>query len=67
MFVLTERGFRRLVRGEPISVEGETEIKISDSIGWVKMFRAILDAIAPPLPPDPVEAREFLPRSGRRR
>jgi hypothetical protein len=78
-FVIDEPAFRRLVAGQPLTVEG-VEITISPMIGWVRLTRAILDAVAPaardataPLPearqggpPDPPQAREFLPRSGRR-
>jgi hypothetical protein len=73
MFVLNEAGFRRLCRGEPLTVD-DPEIRLSTKIGWVKMIRAVLDAISPPAetdptrpgPPDPPEAREFLPNRRRR-
>lgn len=70
--VIDERRFRRLVAGEPI-IERDVEVVIaSPPIGWVKMVRAVLDAIAPPAgkgsdPRDPPQAREFLPNRYTRR
>jgi hypothetical protein len=52
-------------------VPGGVEVELAPTIGWVRLVRAILDAIAPPGerkgPPDPPEAREFLPLSQQRR
>jgi hypothetical protein len=71
---LDEGAFRSLVAGRTVAVRlsdgGQAEIILSD-IGWPKILRAVLDGIAlepglPKGPPDPPEAREFLPRSGRR-
>lgn len=73
-FVIDEPNFRALVRGEVIAVGSDIQIMVSSNIGWVKMFRAVLDAISPPMPettrpnpPDPPQAREFLPNSKRSR
>jgi hypothetical protein len=59
--VLDERRFRRLVAGEVVSAAagGERVELILSDIGWTAMLRAVCDAIEPP--PDPPEAREFLP------
>lgn len=68
--IIDERRFRRLVAGEPI-IERDVEVVIaSPPIGWVKMVRAVLDAIAPApgnAPSDPPQAREFLPNRYTRR
>lgn len=71
-FVVDETAFRQLVRGEVIGGD-DVQILLSD-IGWVKMFRAVLDAMSPPMPettrpnpPDPPQAREFLPNPKRSR
>jgi hypothetical protein len=63
--VIDEAGFRRLVSGNPIlahSTAGlRVEIALSD-IGWQRMVQAIIDAATEPhRPPDPPQAREFLP------
>jgi hypothetical protein len=64
--VLDEAKFRRLVSGEPMTLRGGVEIVVD--LGWRKMVDAILDAAATVRnPPDPPQAREFLPWSGRRR
>jgi hypothetical protein len=73
--VVDETGFRRLVAGQVLAFKAgdqriEIEIVLSD-IGWPRILRAVLDGIAPEPglpkgPPDPPQAREFLPRSGRR-
>ncbi len=71
---LDEGAFRTLVAGGTVAVRlsdgGQAEIILAD-IGWSQILRAVLDGIAPEPgppkgPPDPPEAREFLPRSGRR-
>lgn len=69
-YTISEPSFRRLVRGERLIVPGGVEVELAPTIGWVKMVRAILDAIAPPDsagPPDPPQAREFLPNRYTRR
>ena len=74
--VIDETQFRRLVAGQIVAFRAaadqrvEVEFILSD-IGWPKILRAVLDGIAPEPglprgPPDPPQAREFLPRSGRR-
>jgi hypothetical protein len=63
--VLDETAFRALVAGRVArSYAPAVEIVLSD-IGWTAMLRAVLDAMAPP--PDPPQAREFLPQRLRRR
>lgn len=59
--ILDEAAFRDLVAGKVISV-GDVKI-ILDDIGWNRQLCALIDALAGPLklPPDPPEAREFLP------
>jgi hypothetical protein len=73
--VIGETQFRRLVAGEVVAYKaGEERIELEfilSDIGWPKILRAVLDGIAPEPgvpkgPPDPPQAREFLPRSGRR-
>jgi hypothetical protein len=61
--VLDETAFRELTAGRVIKLRvPAVEISLAD-IGWTSMLRAVLDAMAPPLPPpDPPQAREFLPR-----
>jgi hypothetical protein len=71
-FVMDEQRFRDLVAGKVVSfrlTRGAIEIILSD-IGWKRMATAIGDAIDERLPssarpPDPPEAREFLPRKRR--
>lgn len=67
--VIDEAGFRRLVTGNPLlarSTAGlRVEISLSD-LDWTRMMRAILDGMAPQCPPDPPQAREFLPLRRRR-
>jgi hypothetical protein len=58
--VLDETAFRELTASRVVRLRvPAVEIILSD-IGWTAMLRAILDAMAPP--PDPPQAREFLPR-----
>lgn len=69
---LDEGNFRRLVGGLSVRVADGVEIVLNPRIGWVKLTRAILDAIAPPDPVpggplDPPQAKEFLPAPRRRR
>jgi hypothetical protein len=72
--VVGEDHFRRLVAGQVLAYKAgderiEIEFILSD-IGWPQILRAVLDGMAPAGlpkgPPDPPQAREFLPRSGRR-
>jgi hypothetical protein len=79
--VIGKDHFRRLVAGQVVTYKAgddriEIEFILSD-IGWPHILRAVLDGIAPEPgltatgsapkgPPDPPQAREFLPRSGRR-
>lgn len=64
--VLDEARFRRLVFGGVVGADDgdqRVEIILSD-IGWIPMMRAIFEAAAgglPQGPPDPPQAREFLP------
>jgi hypothetical protein len=66
-----ETAFRQLVAGQVVAFNtnaAEVQIILSD-IGWVPMLRAVLDGMAPGQPkgpPDPPEAREFLPNRRRR-
>jgi hypothetical protein len=58
--VLDETAFRELTAGRIVRLRvPAVEIILSD-IGWTSMLRAVIDAMAPP--PDPPQAREFLPR-----
>jgi hypothetical protein len=58
--VLDETAFRELAAGRVVRLRAPAvEISLAD-IGWTSMLRAVLDAMAPP--PDPPQAREFLPR-----
>ena len=69
-YTIGEPGFRRLVRGERLIVPGGIEVELASTIGWVRLVRAILDAIAPPAErpsKDPPQAREFLPNRYTRR
>jgi len=67
-----EAEFRRFVSGQALDL-GPVKIRLKPTIGWVRLMRAVLDAIAPPAesvrkrPPDPPQAREFLPLSQQRR
>jgi hypothetical protein len=73
--VLDEKAFGALVAGKAIK-GGQLEIILAD-IPWNRMIGMILDALAgeeaqsaslpPELPPDPPQAREFLPRKNPRR
>ena len=73
---LDETQFRRLVAGQVVRFKTsndkiEVECILSD-IGWPRIFRAVLNGIAPEpgrpnSPPDPPEAREFLPNRYTRR
>jgi hypothetical protein len=70
---LDEATFRQLVAGHAVVVivgDGDRiEIILSD-IGWVPMLRAVLDGMTPGHPkgpPDPPQAREFLPARNQRR
>jgi hypothetical protein len=63
--VLDEARFRRLVAGQPVTVRGGVEIVVD--LSWRKMIDAVLEGAEPRRrPPDPPEAREFLPWPGRR-
>jgi hypothetical protein len=70
---LDESAFRRLVAGQIVAATfdngaAQIEIILSD-IGWVPMLRAVLDGMTPGHPkgpPDPPQAREFLPPMRRR-
>lgn len=70
--VLDEAHFRRLVFGGVVGADAgdeRVEIILSD-IGWIPMMRAIFEAAAwglPQGPPDPPQAREFLPNKYTRR
>lgn len=78
--VIDESQFRDLVAGKPLTHQlsrrrSSIEIVLSNGIGWVRLVRAVLDAIAPspasisadqPPPPDPPQAREFLSRRTKR-
>jgi hypothetical protein len=74
---LDEQQFRRLVAGQVVSVSApagsatQIQIILSD-IGFAAMLRAVIDGIAPEPgrpkgPPDPPQAREFLPNRYTRR
>jgi hypothetical protein len=74
---LDEAQFRRLVAGEVVSIKAgdqqqvEVQCILSD-IGWPVILRAVRDGIAPEPghpkgPPDPPQAREFLPNQFTRR
>jgi hypothetical protein len=71
---LDETAFRQLVAGKVVAATfnngaAQIEIILSD-IGWVPMLRAVLDGMTPGMPkgpPDPPEAREFLPARNQRR
>jgi len=64
--VFDEARFRQLVAGQVVVVHQShkrIELILSD-IGWAQMMRAVLDGVTPGLPkgpPDPPQAREFLP------
>jgi hypothetical protein len=67
---LTEEAFRELVSGKTVLASihhVRVEVVLAD-IGWARMACALLEGLAgpQPLPPDPPEAREFLPRRTRR-
>jgi hypothetical protein len=71
---LDEAAFRQLVAGQIVAATFDNgtariEIILSD-IGWVPMLRAMLDGMHPTDhpkgPPDPPQAREFLPLRRRR-
>jgi hypothetical protein len=75
-FVIDEKAFRGLVRGQALAAGGE-EVVLIPTLGWVRRVQAILDAVGDgspaanaialrSAPPDPPEAREFPPRSRRR-
>jgi hypothetical protein len=67
--VIGEAEFRELVAGREVRLgasNGDQVDAIISDIGWVKMFRAVLDGIQPGRPPDPPQAREFLPLRRRR-
>ena len=76
-FVVDEPAFRALVCGASLALGNEHEIVLAPNVGWVAQLQALVDAIrtgrpegAPPIalrgmPPDPPQAREFLPNSGR--
>jgi hypothetical protein len=68
--VIDETAFRRLVAGELVTHavgNRQVELILSD-IGWTKMMHAIGEAIERGRrPPDPPQAREFLPWRGGRR
>ena len=78
-YVVDEPAFRALVRGAPIGVGADHEIILLPTLGWVRQLQALVDAIqagrpegAPairlrPNPPDPPEAREFLPTARRQK
>ena len=69
---LDEEAYRQLVAGREVAVTfnngaARVEIILSD-IGFVPMLRAVLDGMTPGQPkgpPDPPEAREFLPKRRR--
>jgi hypothetical protein len=61
---MNEAQFRHLVAGDIISfavASRRIEIILSD-IGSTAMLRAVLDGMQLAPPPDPPQAREFLPR-----
>jgi hypothetical protein len=74
---LDEAQFRRLVAGQVLTFKAgdqqQVEVQcILSAIGWPKILRAVLDGIAPEPgrpkgPPDPPQAREFLPTHYQRR
>lgn len=74
---LDEAQFRRLVAGQVVIFKAgdrqriEVQCILSD-IGWPQILRAVLDGIKPEPgrpagPPDPPQAREFLPNQYTRR
>jgi hypothetical protein len=71
---LDESSFRRLVAGRPVAAtfnngDAHIEIVLRD-IGGLQMLRAVLDGMTPGMPqgpPDPAQAREFLPARNQRR
>jgi hypothetical protein len=65
--VLDEGQFRDLVAGRVVADRRRgVEIMLAD-IGFARMAQAIAEAIERRRPPDPPEAREFLPWHARRR
>ena len=78
-FVIDEPAFRALVRGETLSFANH-EVVMNPRLGWVTQLQALVDAIRAPrpgeeahrlavgaVPPDPPQAREFLPNPPPRR
>jgi hypothetical protein len=71
---LDEAAFRQLVAGRVVAATfndgaAHIEIILSD-IGFIPMLRAVLDGMTPGQPkgpPDPPQAREFLPARNQRR
>jgi hypothetical protein len=70
---LDEGAFRQLVAGQVLKVivgDGDRiEISVA-SVGFIPMLRAVLDGMTPGQPkgpPDPPQAREFLPPRNQRR
>jgi hypothetical protein len=69
--VLDEAAFRRLVAGETVSFAAGRSVKVELSLltgmTFTRMVDAIIDAaVTPRTPPDPPEAKEFLPRRSRK-
>jgi hypothetical protein len=68
--VIDEAKFRELVAGKVASCwtgSHQVEIILAD-IGWQRMIDAVITAITEPhRPPDPPQAREFLPARKKRR
>jgi hypothetical protein len=69
---LDEAQFRRLVAGQVVTFKAgdqqriEVQCILSD-IGWSKILQAVVDGMGSKGPPDPPEAREFLPNRFTRR
>jgi hypothetical protein len=67
--------FRRLAAHSPITFTfnngaAEVEIVVGENVGGLQMLRAVLDGMTPGQPkgpPDPIQAREFLPNRYTRR
>jgi hypothetical protein len=71
--VIDEGCLRQLVQGRTLTLGGGLEITLAPTIGWSGLLYMIADALGgdggrgPHRPPDPPEAREFLPSSKKAR
>lgn len=78
-YVVDELAFAGFIKGERLIVGTNTGIVLQPSIGWLRMMQAVLDAarggqpspiphrLKESSPPDPPQAREFLPNRYTRR